>query len=83
MTIEQRWNDVCDRSEQHRGEPPAPDRTMPTLQEWALMWLITAVYWSLYHGWGPDACGEPGSEPRTTWENGGSFGEGHRAIWGL
>ena len=81
MTVAERWADVSDRCQAARGERPAPE--MPTLTQWALMYLISAVYWMLYHEFGPDACGEPGTEPRDTWDSGGTFGEGHRAMWGL
>ena len=81
MTLAERWTDVSDRYQAKEGEPPA--RRMPTLTQIAIMLLITALYWHLYQEHGADACGEVGTEPRDTWDGGGNFYAGHRAIWGL
>lgn len=81
MTVLAIWNDVSDRCLAEEGERPRP--SMPSMKQWALMWFISALYYHLYTAHGPDACGEVGTEPRDTWDNGGTFGEGHRALWGL
>ena len=81
MTPAQRWADVSARYEAKKGNPPAPRQ--PTMTQHALMLCITALYYYLYEEHGADACGEVGTEPRDTWDAGGNFYAGHRAIWGL
>ena len=81
MTLEDSWQDAKERWNV-REEPQMPER-MPSMSEWAAMFLITLVYWMLYHEYGPEACGEVGTEPRDTWDAGGSFFDGWRAMWGL
>ncbi len=80
--LDNQWGQAEALQEDEPPQPP-PELTMPTMREWVMMYLITLAYWILYHGWGADACGEEGTEPRWTWEMGGTFWEGFRAMWGV
>ena len=83
MTLIERWDDAWTRvGDNDEGAPETPP-PMPTMTQWALMFLITLMYWHLYHAHGPDACGEPDTEPRWTWDQGGSFWDGFHAMWGI